>query len=80
MATQQYLRRYDLDLSATDVSEMESSAPHLLDPTPASNLKSILRRVTETSETNNEKPTNNDQEMSLQVLDIARLKELPKLL
>ncbi|XP_067944555.1 SCL-interrupting locus protein homolog [Watersipora subatra] len=75
MATQQYLNRYDLN---TSISDATISPPPLSKVTATSNLKSILRKGPEVMD--NKKDKSSEQEMSLPVLDIGRLKELPKLL
>lgn len=76
MATQQYLKRYALDQSTTE--SISNQELQMVDHTPANNLKSILRKGPETQDTGQK--AENNQDISIQVLDIARLKELPKLL
>lgn len=79
MATQHYLKRYALDWNVSESeSDQYSSALEMVDHTPANNLKSILRRAPHKQ--HDEEENNDGQDMSMQVLDISRLKELPKLL
>lgn len=88
MATQQYLRRYALTDTSVDHSALsygDTPALDVTNPDPAINLKSILRKR-EDAQTDDLPPPHTDekegssQDSSIQVLDIARLKELPKLL
>jgi len=73
-ATHQYMKRYGLVETSMeeDTGNTIDVAPQVFENIPAKNLKSILKPAVE-------KPRDSD-EMSIQVLDIARLKELPKLL
>lgn len=83
MATQQYLRRYALNedsMEATCLSYDDGPALDVTDPMPATNLKSILRKTDHMSPPKSLKQTDENDDCSIQVLDIARLKELPKLL
>lgn len=87
MATQQYLRRYaltDTSVNYSGLSYGETPAPDVTDPEPALNLKSILRKSASAADHKpqhmTEEQTESSQDSSIQVLDIARLKELPKLL
>lgn len=91
-ATQQYLKRYALTNASTDTSASDDSSPvtQVFDDKPAANLKSILRHTTLSQTTVQvgsqdanafqKNITDNEGDDGIQILDIARLKELPKLL
>lgn len=84
LATQQYLKKYaltDTSLSSTDTSYTDSPVVEVLDPMPPNNLKSILRKDIDplSKAVKVDEDVTNDNDVS-NVLDIARLKELPKLL